>query len=258
MKQRQLGQGLVFYALILFQVAAVVSIILFILGPSIEAIFCDVFEDYPDLVSECPGTEEYISYESTKEAEPGAEEVFHMVEVLWEAASEQEENLEEAWDLMVEAIYEEMEAPIKYADETGDALLFDNLSTFRQKVVDGDIDGIDVGFLFRDVPEDVLVDSVVKYVPRAIDACIALNDQQVPEATFADAQQAVLAYEGQQGGTASEMGQIWDLIEARNTKIEESQEFLRESAELGIFIIDASGNLDLAEVYSEDLVACTN
>lgn len=270
MMRGERGQGLVEYASILILLAVVVIVILQILGLSIGNIFCVVLEGVAGF--ECP-TASVSIYESTEKAEatidmgaePGSSEYMSdKIEVLWEAANEQEENLWEAWDLLIEAMYENTEAPIEYADETDNELLFENLSAIPQAAEDGEIDDLQALFTVLissgfSIPEDVMVESTAKYVPRAIDACIVLNDQQVPFETFDEAQQAVVLYGAPD--IAAEMNQIWELIESRNTVIEETQPILLTAAEFGITIMLESGDPDyiaLAEGYSEDLAACGN
>ena len=60
---------------------------------------------------------------------------------------------------------------------------------------------------------------------------------------------------------AAEMNQIWELIESRNTAIEEAQLILLETAEFGIAIMLESDDTDYVELavgYNEDLSACGN
>ena len=162
-----------------------------------------------------------------KQAEPGsAEYMLEMMELLWEASDEQEKALGEALLLLEEGMLEALEAPIEFAAETGNELLFEKLSAIQQKADGGEYDDVvalatELNFLNFSLPEDVLVRAIAKFLPRSIAACEALNGQEVPFETFAGARQAMVLLGALDGAAA--MDEIWEIIEPRNAFIEESQ-----------------------------------
>ena len=271
MKRNEAGQGLVEYALILVLVAVVVIAILVVLGPAIGNVFSGII----DGVSGSGGGASQgaamayrygdgVKFGRYEAAEPGSVETMRETyDVLRDDAHEQELALWELVDLMEETLFETLEAPTEFAEDSGDQLLSEQLLAIQEAAENGDYEAVialfvALGTSAADIPVDIQLRSMAKYAPRVVRACSLLNGTQVSYETFSEAREAmVLLGELER---AIKMDQVWDqIIEPRNAIVAGLQPGLYENGESGIAILRDSGQtkyIALAEQLEEDLTAC--
>jgi hypothetical protein len=163
--------------------------------------------------------------------------------------------------LMEETLFETLEAPIEFADETGDTTLFDRLAAIRDAALAGNYEDVlallaEPGGQGASLPAQVRLEVAAKFTPRVIRACQIIDGKQVPYQDYADARGALVLLG--ELDKALILDEAWDIIEPRNEFIDEVQPALIQSAEAGIDFMLDSGQpkyVNLAEQLEDDLAA---
>lgn len=269
MKNSQKGQGLIEYALVLVLVSVVVIAILTLLGPQIGNVFSRIRDDLganggtnsgATMAYRQRGSNGPVKYGA---ALPGsAEYALEKVDELRDGALEEEQALREVVTLMEETMLETLQAPIEYAEEAGDATLFDRLAAIRDAALAGDYEAVlallaEPGGQGGSLPAEIRLKMAAKFTPRVIRACLVIDGKEVPYQDYADAREGMVLLG--ELDTAILLDEAWQIIEPRNGFINEIQPDLIQSAGAGISYMLDSGQpkyVTLAEQLQDDLAAC--
>ena len=192
------GQGLVEYALILVLIAIVVIAVQSLVGPALNDVFCQIMQslDEDHVCSSDANLSVAGTMSSGGSPGPGLEETQEKIILLWEEAEAQEESLEEAADLVFEAVAEGLEVLVDFADDNDDQALLESLSQLQQEVKEGNLDAVPEASAsllteLEGAPVEVWTAMSLKAAPRLIDSCELASDGSVPPDMIAEALQAV-------------------------------------------------------------------
>jgi pilus assembly protein Flp/PilA len=263
MKQKEAGQGLVEYAIILALVAIVVIAVMRLLGPKIGNTFSTINNDLDISSGSQPAESGDDTFSNlTFEAEQADRQSLEDYEAFQEQVFQQGERLDEGEILLTENFDETMEVLSEFAYEMGNQVFYDLIVQVQEEAAAGNYETImeilsgDTPWI-TEIPADVWVTIILKTEWLLIDSYYELQDAQVSYESF----EAAL-YEIEALGDSEKVNQmwyLWSLVEDRNTII---GEILPGFAAVACFNADVlvntgdAGYIELGEQYKAEIGSC--
>ena len=260
MNQKETGQGMVEYALVLVLVAIVVIAVLLLLGPIIGNTFSSLNDDLDAYSSSQPARSGDNTFSSlTFEAEKADSESLEDYRIFREQVFQQDENLDEVSILLTEGFDESMEVLSEFADEIGDQVLYDLIVQVQEEADAGNYEAIleILSGSSSEIPADIYVALILETEPVLIASYHELQDAQVSVESFETALNEIEAI-----GDAEKVDQmwyLWSLVEERNAIIGEIIPGFAAAACLNADVLENTGDfgyIELAEQFKAEIGSC--